>query len=178
MSKERTASFYIGDDQWHCTTYPVSEVTKITRKTEFLIRRAFDAWKGSQDGKLPLLAGFDPKKILRKEESGRISHIDTEDEPKQFKLLRLGIGETVVRPLAITNPFHRHGVIMEILECKETQQPIFQEVRITIGGKETHKRRLLLPFANEHGNVAAVISVCCLVTAEARRSIDFAAMLP
>lgn len=177
MLKERTASFYIGDDQWHCTTYPVSEVTKITRKTEFLICRTYDAWKGLQDGKLPLLAGFDPKKILRKEESGRISRIDTEDEPKQFKVLRIGCGEPVVHPLAIENPFHRHGVIMEILECKETRQPLFQEVRITIGGKETHKRRLLLPFANEDGNVAAVISVCCLINAEARRIVDFAAML-
>lgn len=174
MLKERTASFYIGEDQWHCTTYPVSEISKIECKSENLIRWAYGAWTGLCEKDLPLLDRFNPEKILRKVETGRISRIDTEEDPQQYKILRIGPGRPIVRYLDFENPFHRNGILMEILECKETRRPMFQEIKVTISGKEEHKLRLLLPFADKDGNVAAVFTACCLIDSAARKPVDFA----
>lgn len=176
MLKERTASFYIGEDRWHCTTYPVSEIRKIERKSEYLIRRAYGAWAELRKKEPPLLDRFDPEAILRKDEAGRISRIDTEEDPQQYKILRIGPGNPVVRYIDLENPFHRHGILMEILECKETRQPLYQEIKVSIGGKEEHKLRLLLPFSDNDGNVIAVYTACCRVTSAARKAVDFAAI--
>lgn len=177
MLKERTASFYIGEDQWHCTTYPISEIDNIKCKSQSLIRRAYGTWMNLRDRGIPSLNGFNPGTILREDESGRISRIDTGEDPQQYKLLRIGPGEPAVHQLDLGNPFHRHGVIMEILECKETRRPIFQELKIRIGKKEENKRRLLLPFANTEGHVVAVYTVCCLRSSAPRRAVDFETMV-
>lgn len=177
MAKERTASFYIGEDQWHCTTYPISEISKIECKSEDLICRAYGAWAGLCGEELPLLEQFDPAAILRKNEAGRISRIDTTEDPQHYKVVTIGPGDPAIRRLNLENPFHRHGVLMEILECKETRQPIYQEVKVSIRGKDDHKLRLLLPFANNDGSVAAIFTACCPVTSDARKAVNFASIL-
>lgn len=178
MLKERTASFYIGEDQWHCTTYAISEIGKIESKSQYLIRRAYDAWAALCENGLPQVGRFDPTALLHADEAGRISRIDTGKEPSQFELLTVGPGERHARPLNPENPFHRHGVLMEVLECKETRQPIFQEVKLTIDGKERHKLRLLLPFADDAGDVATVYTACCLITGTVKKPVDFTAIIP
>lgn len=175
--KERTASFYIGEDQWHCTTYSVADIGMIESASSYLIRRAYDAWKKLSARDIPREGDFDPAKLLRSGEPGRVSRIDTTVALQRYKIHRIGPGEPIVTDLDLENPFHRHGVLMEVLECKETRRPIYQEVHVTIGGKETHKRRLLLPFADEDGNVVAVVTACCLITSRARQAIDIAANL-
>jgi len=177
MQKERTASFYIGEDQWHCTTYPVSEIAKIECQSSYLIRRCYDMWRRLNNGDLPLISRFDPAELLPTNEGGRISFVDTREELSRYELRQFSPKAGTTKFLNPENPFHRHGVLMEILECKETAQPLFQEVWTNINGKEPHKLRLFLPFSDGRGTAATIIVVCCLIPEGARQIADIATII-
>lgn len=173
----RKTSFYMGEDQLHCTTYSAAAVDKIEDKASYLIRRAYETWKNLSCSAAPRECGFEPLELIRGDEPGRISRVDTTVPPHSYSIQRIGPGEPVAFDLDLGNPFHRHGLFMEILECKETQKPIFQEIRVSIDGRERHKLRLLLPFGQDDGTIGAIYAMCCLVSATTRRTIDFADIL-
>lgn len=174
---EQKTSFYIGDDHMHCTTYSVAAVDKLENKSYYMIRRFYGAWKALANSGIPKECGFKPMELIRGDEPGRISRIDTTVPPHAISIHRIGPGDPAVYNLDLENPFHRHGLFMEILECKETQKPIFQEIRVSVGGREQHKLRLLLPFGRNDNTIGAIYATCCLVRATAQKTIDFAEIL-
>lgn len=174
---EQKTSFYIGEDHLHCTTYSVAAVDKLENKSCYMIRRVYGAWKTLSYTGVPQECDFKPMELIRDDEPGRISRIDTTVPPHAISIHRIGPGDPAVINLDLGNPFHRHGLFMEILECKETQKPIFQEIRVSIGGRERHKLRLLLPFGQNRSTIGAIYATCCLVNTEARKVVDFADIL-
>lgn len=176
--KARTASFYIGDDQWHCTNYTIESLDDVESETGALIRDAYRAWMAAGSGNVPDRAHFSDDAFIQSDEHVLVSRVEFASGLKDFRLFKSSPAGPTITTLNMDDPIERRGLVMEILECSETRLPMYQEVRTTVRRKDEHYWRLLLPVANDENEIVCVYIVHQFVSESEPRRVDFAAMLP
>lgn len=176
--KARTASFYIGDDQWHCTSYTIESLDDVESETETLFRNAYRAWMAAGSGEVPDRSQFTDDTFAQGDEHVLVSRVEFASQLQDFRMFKTSPAGPTITKINMDDPIERRGLVMEILECSETRLPMYQEVRTTVRRKDEHYWRLLLPVANDENEVVCVYIVHRFVSEAAPQRVDFAAMLP
>lgn len=175
--KERTASFYVGDDQWHCTNYPIENIYEFETESGTLIPKAYRAWMAAGEGNLPDNAHFTDDAFVQSGDAIFVSRAEPARELREFRLFETGPAGPTETTINLDDPIKRRGLLMEILECIETRLPMYQEVRTTVRRKDEHYWRLLLPVVDDEGVIASIYIVHRPIKGDAHQRVEFATML-
>ncbi len=163
-----------GDDAQRRTMYSIDSIGSFERENPMLdvlhyfwstLRKGADA--------TPHVAEFDITKIVPHADARFLSWVDaTPEDPRNFIMARhpaspipgMGAELTGKRLGDIPIPLHAQSVFVEYQRCKRWKTPLFHEIEQIIGGYQRHYYRLLLPLANEKGDVTRIVYMSHFLT--------------
>ena len=114
------------------------------------VRRLYDYWCEKRVRSLPSAASFDPKGAMTPDEFRFVAWADVRaNDPLDFLLHHhpgLLFGDYSGKRLRdYHNTNHGRNCALEYLTCKVVKQPVYYEIKQTIGEASRHYTRLLLP---------------------------------
>jgi len=122
----------------------------------------------------PLVSDFDLERIAPRADDAFLSWVDaTPEDPRYFLMARhpkspipgMGMELSGKRLMDIPNPMHAQSTFIEYLRCKRWRTPMFHEIEQILDGYQRHYYRLLLPLANERGEVTRIVYMNHFLTA-------------
>lgn len=120
-----------------------------------VVRNLFDYWQEQRTGPVPAAVSFDPQGVFASDDMRWVSWIDVrQSDPLNFILRNhpgTVFGDWSGKALReYHNPFHARSCALEYLTCKTVQQPMYHEIRQTVGDISRTYVRLLLPVADRN----------------------------
>ena len=149
FSQERT--------QWPLQKIMEREIDPVTRKPS-TVKLLHDYWREKRIHSLAPAASFDPKGAMTPDEFRFVTWVDvTPNDPLDFLLRHhpgVLFGDYSGKRLRdYHNANHGRNCALEYLTCKVIKQPVYYEIKQTIGDSWRHYTRLLLPVADRDHNV-------------------------
>jgi hypothetical protein len=114
----------------------------------------------------PRVSEFDLHKIAPHADDAFLSWVDaTPEDPRNYMMARhpdspipgMGLELSGKRLMDIPSSMHAQSTFVEYLRCKKWRTPMFHEIEQIIGGFQRHYYRLLLPLANDKGEVTRIV---------------------
>ena len=138
-----------------------------TREADTLLDFLHYYWSALNGGgsQVPRIPDFQVENILQPAAREYTGWIDTTpDDPRYFVIHHNptmnapGFAEEYgnIRLLDLPNKMHASSLVLEFLRCKRWKIPLYHEIDQRIGGVRRHYTRLLLPLANDGGEVARI----------------------
>lgn len=156
-----------GNDAQRRTMYSIDSINSIERESPMLDMLHY-FWSTLRRGAnaTPLVSSFDIGRIVPQADARFLSWVDsTPEDPRNFIMARhpaspipgMGAELTGKRLGDIPISLHAESIFVEYLRCKRWQTPMFHEIEQIIGGYQRHYYRLLLPLANDKGDVTRIV---------------------
>lgn len=114
----------------------------------------------------PRVSEFELNKIAPHAADAFLSWVDVSPDDPRFFLMAahpdspipgMGAELTGKRLMEIPSSLHAQSTFVEYLRCKQWRTPMYHEIEQIIGGFQRHYYRLLLPLADEKGDVTRII---------------------
>ena len=146
--------------QWSLDEVARREVNPATGEPS-VIKRLMDYWLERRVGEIPDAATFDPKGLFTPDEFRFVAWVDVvADDPGNFVLrnhpayLFGDWSDKRLREYHIE--YHGRNCALEYLMCKTVQQPIYHELRHSLGELGRHYTRIVLPVSDRRHLVRRV----------------------